>query len=96
MLPVFNAIGKLALTHSTVLIIGESGTGKELVAEALHLNSKRSKNPFVALNTPAIPKELLESELFGHEKGSFTGANSRRIGRFEQASEGNSILRRNR
>ena len=69
MLPVFNAIGKLALTHSTVLIIGESGTGKELVAEALHLNSKRSKNPFIALNTPAIPKELLESELFGHEKG---------------------------
>ena len=69
------------------MIIGESGTGKELVAEALHLNSNRSKNPFIALNTPAIPKELLESELFGHEKGSFTGANSRRIGRFEQASE---------
>ena len=63
MLPVFNAIGKLALTNSTVLIIGESGTGKELVAEALHLNSKRSKKPFIALNTPAIPKELLESEL---------------------------------
>ena len=59
MLPVFNAIGKLALTNSTVLIIGESGTGKELVAESLHLNSNRSKNPFVALNTPAIPKELL-------------------------------------
>ena len=96
MLPVFNAIGKLALTNSTVLIIGESGTGKELVAESLHLNSNRSKKPFVALNTPAIPKELLESELFGHEKGSFTGANSRRIGRFEQASEGTLILRRNR
>ena len=92
MLPVFNAIGKLALTHSTVLIIGESGTGKELVAEALHLNSNRSKNSFIALNTPAIPKELLESELFGHEKGSFTGANSRRIGRFEQASEGTLFL----
>ena len=92
MLPVFNAIGKLALTNSTVLIIGESGTGKELVAESLHLNSKRSKKPFVALNTPAIPKELLESELFGHEKGSFTGANSRRIGRFEQASEGTLFL----
>jgi two-component system nitrogen regulation response regulator GlnG len=92
MLPVFNAIGKLALTNSTVLIIGESGTGKELVAEALHLNSNRSKNPFIALNTPAIPKELLESELFGHEKGSFTGANIRRIGRFEQASEGTLFL----
>ena len=92
MLPVFNAIGKLSLTNSTVLIIGESGTGKELVAEALHLNSNRSKNPFIALNTPAIPKELLESELFGHEKGSFTGANSRRIGRFEQASEGTLFL----
>ena len=92
MLPVFNAIGKLALTNSTVIIIGESGTGKELVAESLHLNSKRSKNTFVALNTPAIPKELLESELFGHEKGSFTGANIRRIGRFEQASEGTLFL----
>ena len=91
-LPVFNAIGKLALTNSTVLIIGESGTGKELVAESLHLNSKRSNNSFIALNTPAIPKELLESELFGHEKGSFTGANNRRIGRFEQASKGTLFL----
>ncbi|MDH4040031.1 MAG: sigma 54-interacting transcriptional regulator, partial [Gammaproteobacteria bacterium] len=82
---VFRAIGRLAHSHITVLINGESGTGKELVARALHRHSPRSQNPFIALNMAAIPKDLLESELFGHEKGAFTGANSRRTGRFEQA-----------
>lgn len=89
---VFRAIGRLARSHITVLINGESGTGKELVAKALHRHSPRSKKPFIALNMAAIPKDLMESELFGHEKGSFTGANSRRAGRFEQANKGTLFL----
>ena len=82
---VFKAIGKISKTDITVLIRGESGTGKELIAQSVHENSPRSKKPFIAINVAAIPHELLESELFGHEKGSFTGAQSQRIGRFEQA-----------
>ena len=89
---VFRAIGRLARSHITVLINGESGTGKELVAKALHRHSPRSKKPFIALNMAAIPKDLMESELFGHEKGSFTGAHTRRSGRFEQANEGTLFL----
>ena len=89
---VFRAIGRLSSASMTVLITGESGTGKELVARALHDNSPRSDAPFVALNTSAIPSELLESELFGHEKGAFTGADTRRIGRFEQADGGTLFL----
>jgi len=89
---VFRAIGRLAHSNITVLINGESGTGKELVARALHRHSPRAQSPFIALNMAAIPKELLESELFGHEKGAFTGANSRRTGRFEQADGGTLFL----
>jgi two-component system nitrogen regulation response regulator GlnG len=89
---VFRSIGRLANSSMTVLITGESGTGKELVAQALHQHSPRSDKPFVALNTSAIASELLESELFGHEKGSFTGADARRIGRFEQADGGTLFL----
>lgn len=89
---VFRAIGRLAQSHITVLINGESGTGKELVARALHRHSPRANNAFVALNMAAIPQELMESELFGHEKGSFTGANNRRKGRFEQARGGTLFL----
>jgi two-component system nitrogen regulation response regulator GlnG len=89
---VFRAIGRLAQSHITVLINGESGTGKELVARALHRHSPRANNAFVALNMAAIPQELMESELFGHEKGAFTGANSRREGRFEQARGGTLFL----
>jgi two-component system nitrogen regulation response regulator GlnG len=89
---VFRSIGRLAGSSMTVLITGESGTGKELVARALHDHSPRSNKPFVALNTSAIAAELLESELFGHEKGAFTGADSRRIGRFEQADGGTLFL----
>ncbi len=89
---VFRAIGRLARSHITVLINGESGTGKELVAKALHRHSPRSQKPFIALNMAAIPKDLMESELFGHEKGSFTGAHTRRAGRFEQANEGTLFL----
>jgi two-component system nitrogen regulation response regulator GlnG len=89
---VFRAIGRLSNASMTVLITGESGTGKELVARALHDNSPRADAPFVALNTSAIPSELLESELFGHEKGAFTGAEARRIGRFEQADGGTLFL----
>ena len=89
---VFRSIGRLAKSSMTVLITGESGTGKELVARALHEHSPRAKRPFVALNTSAIASELLESELFGHERGSFTGADSRRIGRFEQADGGTLFL----
>lgn len=89
---VFRAIGRLARSHITVLINGESGTGKELVAKALHRHSPRSKKPFIALNMAAIPKDLMESELFGHEKGSFTGAHTRRAGRFEQANQGTLFL----
>ncbi len=89
---VFRSIGRLAGSSMTVLITGESGTGKELVARALHEHSPRADKPFVALNTSAIASELLESELFGHEKGAFTGADSRRIGRFEQADGGTLFL----
>lgn len=89
---VFRAIGRLSGSKMTVLINGESGTGKELVAHALHRHSPRSDAPFIALNTAAIPKDLLESELFGHEKGAFTGAQGIRRGRFEQADEGTLFL----
>ncbi len=89
---VFRAIGRLAHSNITVLINGESGTGKELVARALHRHSPRSSSPFIALNMAAIPKDLMESELFGHEKGAFTGANSKRQGRFEQADGGTLFL----
>jgi len=89
---VFRAIGRLARSNITVLINGESGTGKELVAHALHRHSPRRQAPFIALNMAAIPKELLESELFGHEKGAFTGAHVQRKGRFEQANNGTLFL----
>ncbi len=89
---VFRSIGRLAGSSMTVLVTGESGTGKELVARALHEHSPRANKPFVALNTSAIAAELLESELFGHERGSFTGADARRIGRFEQADGGTLFL----
>jgi two-component system nitrogen regulation response regulator GlnG len=89
---VFRAIGRLANSNITVLINGESGTGKELVARALHRHSPRAGAPFIALNMAAIPRDLMESELFGHEKGAFTGANSRREGRFEQANGGTLFL----
>ncbi len=89
---VFRAIGRLSQSHATVLITGESGTGKELVALALHRHSPRAPKPFIAINTPAVPRELLESELFGHERGSFTGAQSMRRGRFEQAEGGTLFL----
>ena len=89
---VFRAIGRLSQSSITVLINGQSGTGKELVARALHRHSPRSTKPFVALNMAAIPKDLMESELFGHEKGAFTGATGRREGRFEQANGGTLFL----
>ena len=89
---VFRAIGKISKSNISVLIRGESGTGKELIAKAIHSNSIRSNMPFVAINVAAIPHDLLESELFGHEKGSFTGAQSQRKGRFEQAQEGTLFL----
>lgn len=89
---VFRAVGRLSHSSVTVLINGASGTGKERVALALHRNSVRADKPFVALNMAAIPRELIESELFGHERGAFTGANSQRIGRFEQASGGTLFL----
>ena len=89
---VFRAIGRLAQSNITVLINGESGTGKELVANALHQHSPRANGPFIAINTAAIPKDLLESELFGHEKGAFTGASTQRKGRFEQADGGTLFL----
>ncbi len=89
---VFRAVGRLAQSQATVLINGESGTGKELVARALHRHSQRATNPFIAINTASIPKDLLESELFGHERGAFTGAQAMRRGRFEQADGGTLFL----
>jgi two-component system nitrogen regulation response regulator GlnG len=89
---VFRAIGRLSRSHATVLINGESGSGKELVARALHRHSPRGDKPFIAINTAAIPKDLLESELFGHERGAFTGAAASRRGRFEQADTGTLFL----
>ena len=89
---VFRAIGRLSKSTITVLINGESGTGKELVAQALHKHSPRKDRPFIAINTAAIPKDLLESELFGHERGAFTGATAQRRGRFEQADGGTLFL----
>ncbi len=89
---VFRAIGRLSSSNITVLINGESGTGKELVAKALHTHSPRANKPFIAINTAAIPRDLLESELFGHEKGAFTGAQNTRKGRFEQADGGTLFL----
>jgi len=89
---VFRAIGRLSRSSISVLINGESGTGKELVAHALHMHSPRVKEPFIPLNMAAIPKDLIESELFGHEKGAFTGANAVRHGRFEQAHNGTLFL----
>ncbi|MCG8385052.1 MAG: sigma-54 dependent transcriptional regulator [Cytophagales bacterium] len=89
---VFNLLEKAVKTNITVSVTGETGTGKELVAKAIHYNSTRKKKPFVAVNITAIPTELMESELFGHEKGSFTGANTRRIGKFEEAEGGTIFL----
>ena len=89
---VFRAIGRLSQSNATVMITGESGSGKELVARAVHRHSLRSDKPFIAINTAAIPKELLESELFGHERGAFTGAAVQRRGRFEQAEGGTLFL----
>jgi two-component system nitrogen regulation response regulator GlnG len=89
---VFRTIGRLSRSSISVLLAGETGTGKEVVARALHQHSPRAKGPFVAINTAAIPTELLESELFGHEKGSFTGAHARRPGRFEEAAGGTLFL----
>jgi DNA-binding NtrC family response regulator len=92
MLRVFDLMSRATKTQITVSITGETGTGKELVAKAIHYNSYRAKKPFVAVNVSAIPHELIESELFGYEKGAFTGANVRKIGKFEQASEGTLFL----
>src|SRR5262249_42962797 len=89
---VFGLIQKAAETNITVGITGETGTGKEVVAKAIHFNSKRKDGPFVAVNMAAIPKELAESELFGHEKGAFTGAVAARVGKFEEAMGGTLLL----
>src|SRR5438093_3840981 len=89
---VYKAIGRVAAQDVTVLILGESGSGKELVARALYQHSRRASGPFLAINCAAIPEQLLESELFGHEKGSFTGADRRRIGKFEQCTGGTIFL----
>jgi transcriptional regulator with GAF, ATPase, and Fis domain len=92
MLKIYELIKKAAQSNISVSITGETGTGKELVAKAIHYNSPRRKEKFVALNISAIPRDLIESELFGHEKGSFTGATSRRIGKFEEADRGTLFL----
>jgi len=92
MLKVFGMIEKACKTNITVSITGETGSGKEVVAKAIHYNSDRQKKPFVAVNVAAIPKDLLESELFGHEKGAFTGALTRRVGKFEEAANGTIFL----
>ena len=89
---VFSLIEKASKTNITVSITGETGTGKEMVAKAIHYNSDRHKKPFVAVNVAAIPRDLIESELFGHEKGAFTGAVTRRIGKFEEANNGTLFL----
>ncbi len=89
---IYRSLARLMQTDLTVMINGESGTGKELVARALHDYGKRKKGPFVAVNMAAIPRDLIESELFGHEKGAFTGANQRSAGRFEQAEGGTLFL----
>src|SRR5512135_1009909 len=89
---IYKTIGKVAPSDITVLVQGESGTGKELIARAIHFNSKRLGKPFIALNCAAIPRELLESELFGFEKGAFTGAAERKLGKFEQANGGTIFL----
>lgn len=89
---VFDLLEKATKTNITVTITGETGTGKELIAKAVHYNSKRKDKPFIPLNVAAVPSELIESEMFGHEKGSFTGAASRRIGKFEEANEGTLFL----
>jgi two-component system response regulator HydG len=92
MLRIIDTIGRIRDSESSVLICGETGTGKEIIARTLHFSSKRREKPFVAFNCSAIPRELVESELFGFEKGAFTGAASRRIGRFEEASGGTILL----
>jgi two-component system, NtrC family, response regulator AtoC len=92
MLDVFRAVGRVAPSDATVLVLGESGTGKEVVARAIHRHSPRARGPFVAVNCAAIPENLLESELFGHEKGAFTGAIARKVGRFERANGGTLFL----
>ena len=93
---VMAAVGRAAPTNATVLIQGESGVGKELVARTIHRNSLRSRERFVQVNCAAIPEELIESELFGHEKGSFTGATEKQVGKFEQADRGHDLPRRGR
>jgi len=89
---VFNLMEKATKTNINILVTGETGTGKELVAKSIHFNSSRKNEPFIPVNVTAIPRELIESELFGHEKGAFTGANNRRIGKFEEASKGTIFL----
>ena len=90
---IYRSLARLMGTDLTVMIAGESGTGKELVARALHDYGTRRHGPFVPINMAAIPRDLIESELFGHEKGAFTGANTRKTGRFEQAEGGDAVLR---